>query len=504
MNAWTLGLEAVLDVQVLLFIILGLLIGIVVGALPGISATVGVAILLPFTFSLDPLPGMMLLLGIYGGAVYAGSIPAILIRAPGTPASAATVLDGNAMAKQGRAREALGISVIASAAGGMLGVAALALFAPLLANFALSFGPAEYFMLSVLALTVVASVAENNMVKGLLSGVFGLGVAMIGLDTIQAYPRFSFGSSELSSGIQFIPAMIGLFAVSEAFLQFERFRERTVADAAMERFRPTATWFRRIMPASLLSSPIGFIIGVIPGTGGDIASFVAYNESKRFSRDSSRFGKGDVRGVASAEAAKNAGTAGALVPMLTLGIPGDVTSAVLIGAITVHGLQPGPQLFTGSPELVYGIFIGFLVVYILLLILGWAGTGLWWQAIKRVPAHYLWPTVLVFGVIGAYALRSSIFDVFVMLFFAVLGYFMSKGGYPVAPMIIGLILGPIAESGFRRAMIVSDGSLGWMLQPIPLTLLVLTVLSVAFSARRALRGNNTPADTVTQDSGEQR
>ncbi len=496
MNNWLIGLEAILDPQVLLLIVVGLLLGIVIGALPGISATVGVAVLLPFTFTMDPLPGMMLLLGIYGGAVYAGSIPAILIRAPGTPASAATVEDGNAMAKRGKAAQALKISVLCSSLGGMIGVVGLGLFAPVLADFALAFGPAEYFMLAVLALTVVASVAGDRFVKGLLSGALGLAVAMVGLDAIQGYGRFSFDSPDLNAGIGFIPVMIGLFAVSEAFLQFERSRRTSLRNAAIERFRPTLGWLRRILPATMLSTPIGFIIGVIPGTGGDIASFVAYNESRRVARGESHFGNGDPRGVASAEAAKNAGTAGALVPMLTLGIPGDVTSALLIGAITVHGLQPGPDLFTGSPDLVYGIFLGFFVAYLLLLVIAWAGTGLWWRAIEWVPTRYLWPTVLVFGVIGAYVPRSSVFDVVVMLVFAVVGYLMIKARFPLAPLIIGLILGPIAESSFRRAVILSEGY-DWLLQPIPMVLGALTILSIVFSVRHSLRSKPRQEKHVT-------
>ena len=484
MSNWMAGLEAVLSFQVLIFIVLGLLIGIVVGALPGISATVGVAVLLPFTFTLEPLTGMMLLLGIYGGAVYAGSIPAILIRAPGTPASAASVMDGHEMTKRGEASQALTISVIASCVGGLLGVVALGLFAPALAGFALSFGPAEYFMLAILALTVVASVAENNLIKGLLSGVLGFSIAMIGFDTIQAFPRFTFGTTDLAAGIQFIPVMIGLFAVSEAILQFENRQNISLTGSVISRFRPTFSWIKRLIPSSLLSSAIGFIVGVIPGTGGDIGSFVAYNESKRFARGEKHFGEGDPRGVSSAEAAKNAGTAGALVPMLTLGIPGDVTSAILIGAITVHGLRPGPALFTGSPDLVYGIFIGFFIAYLILLVIGLAGIKVWVKIIQAVPTQYLWPTVMVLSVIGAYALRASAFDVFVMLFFGVVGYFMIKGGFPVAPLIIGIILGPIAESGYRRTMLISGGSFDWLLQPIPLILLILTILSVAFSLLR--------------------
>jgi putative tricarboxylic transport membrane protein len=472
------GFEAVFQVQPLLLIVLGVAVGLVVGALPGLTATMSVAVLLPFTFALDPVPGMMLLLGIYGGALYAGSIPAILIRAPGTPSAAATLLDGYPMARQGRAGEALTISVVASAVGGIVGVLLLATFAPLLADFALAFGPAEYFMLSVFALTVIATLSEGMLVKGLISGVLGLFIATIGIDPIQAYPRFSFGSPQLGAGIEFIAILIGLFGVAEALTQFERLRR----DRAEERprlggFGLGTGWLKKLSPTTLGSSVLGFLVGVLPGTGGDIGSFVAYNETKRFSRGERSFGRGDSRGVAAAESANNASTAGALTPMLTLGIPGDSVSAILIGAITVHGLQPGPQLFTGSPDLVYGIFIGFLIAYVVLLVLGLAGIRLWAQ-VMRVPTRFLWPTVLVLSVIGSYALRSNPFDVLVMIAAGVLGYFMLKGGFPVAPLVIGVIVGPIAESGFRRAMIINNGSLEWLLTPIPLVLLILTVASL--------------------------
>lgn len=477
MSPWVVGLEAVLQPQPLLLILVGVAVGLVVGGLPGLSATMAVAVLLPFTFAMDPVPGMMLLLGIYGGALYAGSIPAILIRAPGTPSAAATLLDGHPMTQQGRAGEALSISVVASAVGGMLGVVMLALFAPRLAQFALAFGPAEYFMLSLFALTIIAALSEGMLIKGLISGFLGLTIAMIGLDPVQAYPRFAFGDTNLGAGIEFIAVLIGLFGVAEALTQFERLRGASGERSSLGRFRLGLDKLRRLAPSTVGASVVGFIVGVLPGTGGDIGAFVGYNEVRRFARGEKRFGSGDPRGVAGAESANNASTAGALVPMLTLGIPGDSVTAILIGAITVHGLRPGPQLFDGSPELVYGIFVGFFLAYLLLLVLGLAGIRLWAQ-MMRVPTRFLWPTVLVLSVIGSYALRSNPFDVLVMLAAGVLGYFMMKGRFPVAPLVIGLIVGPIAESGFRRAMIISEGSYAWLLNPIPLTLLVLTVVSL--------------------------
>lgn len=486
MNNWIEGFNALADPQAIIMLVLGVLVGIVVGALPGISATVGVALLLPFTFALEPLTGMMLLLGIYGGAVYAGSIPAILIRTPGTPASAATVADGFAMTQQGKGVQALKISLLASCLGGFVGVLLLAFFAPVIADFALGFGSSANFMLALFALTIIASISEGRMVKGLVAGLIGLAIAMIGLDTIQGFPRLTFGNSDLISGISFIPLMIGLFAVSEAFLQVERITKLNLK-MKPEKFRATPSWFRKIAPSGFGGSIVGFVIGIIPGVGGDISAFVAYNESKRLAKDKSQYGKGEPRGIAAAESAKNAGTAGAMVPTLTLGIPGDVTTAVLIGALTVHGLQPGPTLFTGSPDLIYGLFLGFALVYLVLLVFGWVGTRFWVRLIESVPPRLLWPSVIVLAVVGSYAMRSNIFDVLVMFLAAILGYIMVKGGYPLAPLIIGVILGPIAESGFRRAMIINDGSLVWMLEPIPLVLGILTVLSIGFAIWQAIR-----------------
>ncbi|MFV0459897.1 MAG: tripartite tricarboxylate transporter permease [Actinomycetales bacterium] len=495
MSQWMAGFEAVMAFQPLLLIVIGVVIGIVIGALPGLSATVGVAILLPFTFVMEPIEGMMLLLGIYGGAVYAGSIPAVLVRAPGTPASAASVADGNGLARKGQADQALKISVLGSCIGGILGVIALALLAPLLASVALGFGPAAYFMLALLALTVVASVSEGNMVKGLIAGFIGIGIAMIGLDTIQGYPRLTFGSANLTAGISYIPVMIGMFAVAEAFTQFEKHVGLHLKTQS-ERFRASFGWLRRLAPSSLLGSLIGFIIGVIPGTGGDIGSFVAYNEAKRFARGSKKdFGHGDIRGLVAAESAKNAGTAGALVPTLTLGIPGDVTSAVLIGAITVHGLQPGPRLFSGRPDLVYGIFVGFIVVYLVLLVLGWLGTTAWTRLIENVPNAYLWPSVIVLAIIGCYSLRSNAFDILIMLVSAVVGYIMIKAGFPLAPLIIGMILGPMAEAGYRRAMIISGGDYSWLMEPLPLVLAALTVASIVFAFWREITHARMPGET---------
>lgn len=481
------GLALVLQWEPMLFLVIGVVAGIIFGAIPGLTTTMSIALLLPFTFVLDPLNGLTLLLGIYFATVYAGSVPAILLRIPGTPASAATLLDGYPLTQQGKGGQALMISLVASVAGGLVGGVMLLFFAPTLAQYALKFGPAEFFMLSVFALALIASMSEGHMVKGLLSGLLGLLIATVGIDPIGGYPRFTFGNSDLLGGLGFIPVLIGLFGVAEALTRFEAASSQQKAIP----LRPGSyklSWkeMGKLTPAALYSSLIGFVVGVLPGTGGDIGSFVAHNEVKRVSRDKSRYGRGDLRGLTAAEAANNASVPGTIAPTLVLGIPGNSAAAVLLGALTVHGLQPGPQLFTGSGDLVYAIFWALLIIPIVMLVIGLAGIRAWGQ-ITRIPTRYLWPAVLALSAVGAFAVRGTIVDVVVMVGAGVLGYLMIKNGFPPAPLVIGLIVGPLAETGFRRATIINGGSLQWIFQPIPLVLLIVSILTVAVALLRTWR-----------------
>jgi putative tricarboxylic transport membrane protein len=500
MTEWLSGLEAVLDPTVLILTPLGILLGVLIGAMPGLSATVGIAIFLPFTFTLDPLPGLVLLLGIYNGACYAGSIPAILLRTPGTPASAATVLDGYPMAQKGQAGLGLAVSLVASVVGGVVATIMLIVSAPAVAEFALTFGPAEYFALSMVALTIIASLGEDSLAKGVLSAALGVLVAMVGLDSISGASRFTFGASELTGGVELIPLLVGLFGAAEAFVQIERMHG-TEHVSSMGSFRVGKKVLRSIAPTTIGSSVAGFFIGALPGVGGDIGGYVAYNETRRFARHGKEnFGKGDPRGVAAAESANNSAQVGGLVPTLTLGIPGNTAAAVLIGALLVQGLRPGPQLFESDPELVYGSFIAILAGFVFLLVVGALGIRAWAQVI-RIPPMLLWPVVLVLSIIGAYAVRTDPFDVFVMLLAGILGYLMMKGGYPVAPFLIGVIIGPLAEDNYRLAMIQSGGSFGWALEPIPFVLLVLAVISLAVPLWRKYRGRHRatrPEDEISQ------
>ncbi|MFC7404198.1 tripartite tricarboxylate transporter permease [Georgenia alba] len=501
MTEWAAGLETAFQWQSLLYLLLGLVGGVGVGAVPGLSATMGIAVLLPFTFVMDPLHGMMLLLGIYTGAVYAGSIPAILIRLPGTPASAATVLDGYAMTQQGKGGQALTISLVTSCVGALIGGVLLALFAPLLADVALLFGPAEYTMLALFALAVIGSMSEGNLVKGIVAGIVGLLVATIGIDPIDGYARFTFGLDGLTGGIGFIPVLIGLFGVAEGLVRAERHLLSGAAGGqAIRSFAPERGTWRRLTPGTLYSSLIGFVVGVLPGTGGDIGSFVGHNEVRRISKNTEMFGRGDPRGLAAAESANNSSVPGTVAPTLVLGIPGNSAAAVLIGAITVHGLRPGPQLFTGEPDLVYGIFVALIIAPLLMLLVGGLGIRLW-SRITWVPQQYLWPAVLTLCVIGAYAIRTSLLDVMAMTAAGVLGYLMIKGGFPLAPVVIGLIVGPILEANFRRATIVAGGSFDWVLAPLPLVLLLVTVLTLGLTLWRAWRSRRetAPGDAADTD-----
>lgn len=489
MNEWISGLEAFLDPAVLILTPVGVLLGVLIGAVPGLSATVGIAIFLPFTFALDPLAGLVLLLGIYNGACYAGSIPAILLRTPGTPASAATVADGYGMTQRGQAGRALSISLVASVVGGLICTVLMILAAPIVASFALQFGPAEYFALAILALAIIASLGEGSIAKGVISGAIGVMIAMVGLDGISGFNRFTFGVSDLSAGVQLIPLLVGLFGAAEAIRQIEARLTGTNKVTKLGTFKVGWPRWRYLSPHMASGGLIGFVIGILPGVGGDIGGYVAYNESRRFARKNrSRFGKGDPRGVAAAESANNSAQVGGLIPTLTLGIPGNAAAAVLMGALLIQGLQPGPQFFTGNPQLVYGTFIAIIAGFIFLLVIGMASIRLWAQVI-RIPPALLWPLVLVLTIIGAYAVRTNPFDILVMLVAGVVGYFMMKTGWPVAPMLIGVIVGPLAEQSYRRAMIQSGGSFDWLAQPLPLTLLILAVLSVGYSLWQAQRDN---------------
>lgn len=478
MNAFYSALNLLFQPLSLIMLFSGVAGGIVVGALPGLTATMGVAILVPFSFGMPPVPGILMLLGLYAGAIYGGSISAILIRTPGTPSAAATVLDGSPLFLKGEGGRALGIATMASVFSGIGSVFFLVAFAPLLSRFALAFSAPEYFALAVFGLTIIASISSDSMVKGLLSGLFGLLISTIGVDPIQGYARFTMGSINLLGGVPFIPALIGLFAVSEVLNQFEYLVEPKKVSYVLRNLIPTSKDFLHVLPIMLKSTVIGTIVGALPGAGGDISSFVCYNEAKRSSKHPEKFGTGIIDGVAAAEAGNNSSTGGALIPTLSLGVPGDAVTAVIIGALMIQGLRPGPLLFRDHLNIVYAIFVGFFLANLFMGIFGLLGAGILARLVT-LSKRALIPVVMVLAIVGSFAMQNNIFDIGLMLVLGVIGYLMQKVDIPLGPVVLALILGPMAEEEFRRALVMSYGDFTvFFTRPISLFLLIMSAISV--------------------------
>ncbi|MDX9957192.1 MAG: tripartite tricarboxylate transporter permease [Clostridia bacterium] len=470
-------LANLLTLQNLLYINIGLAAGIVIGALPGLTATMGVALLLPLTYGLSPITGILLLLGVYCGGIYGGSITAILIKTPGTPASAATILDGYPLARQGRAGQALSMALIASTIAGLFSAMVLLLVAPQLARFALRIGPAEYFALAVFGLTIISSVSGKSIVKGLIMGVLGMLIATIGLDPVGGFDRLTFGFRNLMGGISLIPAMIGLFAISEIL---EKARTVNLDMEIVGEFQnqklPKGSILAS-MKTIIKSSAIGTFIGAVPGTGAAIASFLSYNEAKRSSKTPEKFGTGHLEGVAAAEAGNNGVTGATMIPLLTLGIPGDTVTAIMLGALMLHGITPGPQLFVRQKEWVYAIMLGLLVVNLFMYIQGKFFIKAFIN-VTKVPVKIMIPALFILCVIGSFAVNNTIFDVGVMLAFGAFAYFLNRLDFPTTPMVIAIILGPMAESNLRRALTISDGNyMTFITRPISALFLAVSVLT---------------------------
>lgn len=478
------GLEQILQLQNILLMIVGLIIGIVIGAIPGLNVPLAVALALPFTFSLPPLAGISMLIGIYKGGTYGGSIAAILINVPGTPAAAATALDGNALARQGKAGKALKLSIYASIFGELVSDLVLIIAAAQVAKIALSFGPPEFFALGLFALTIIGLVSGSGLTRGLIAGAIGILLSMVGIDPIEGEVRMAFGIYELTGGLKFISLIIGAFAISEALVQVEKsvlktadFEVLKISDNPEDN-RVSREDFKKVLPAMLRGTPLGVFIGAIPGIGSSIAAFLSYGVAKKFSKEPEKFGNGAIEGVAASESANNAVTGSTLIPLLTLGIPGDVITAIMLGALTVHGLIPGPTLFTQQGDFISALFIGMLIVTCLHFVVAMIGLPLFIRAV-RVPRGVLFPMVIVLCVTGTLVATSSIFDVFVMLGFGFLGYLMVKFGFPIAPMLIGFILGPLVEVSLRQSMILSDNSISiFFTHPVAAAFIVLTMIVV--------------------------
>ena len=481
-------LSNVLNPVCLLSILGGVAMGISFGAMPGLTSTMGVALLMPITFSMEPHIGMLLLIGIFCGAIYGSSITAILINTPGTPSAAATVLDGYKFTERGEAGRALGISTVASFGGGIISGVILILVAPQLAQIALKFNAPESFALAFFGLSIIASISGKDMVKGLMSGTLGLLLSLIGMDNVTAYTRFSFGSTYLMGGLAFIPVLVGLFALSQCFLTVEEiYVERTKA-ARTRNPLPTLKDLKTIAPTILRAGLTGTFIGIIPGAGGDISAFVSYDMERRVSKHPEKFGTGIPEGIAAPEASNNGTTGGALIPLLTLGIPGDANTAVMLGALMMHNLTPGPQLFLTKAETVNTLFAGFMLANVCMLILGFLGQPLFVKIVS-IPKRVLVPVIIVMCTVGSFAINNNYYDIIIMLIAGLVGYFMSKGGYPLSPIVLALILGPMAEGNFRRSLVMSQGSYSIFLQrPFSAAFIIIGILSLLWPIISHMRG----------------
>ncbi|MBT5299475.1 MAG: C4-dicarboxylate ABC transporter permease [Rhodospirillaceae bacterium] len=476
-----------LSFENLIVVFIGVFIGTFVGAIPGMTTPMGVALVLPFTFTMQPITGILLLLGVYKGGLYGGSITAILIKAPGTPAASCTVLDGFPMAQKGEARKALDIALYASCVADFISNLSLILFAGFLASFALRFGPPEFFTLIVFSLTIIAGVSGDNLAKGIAAAAMGLVLATVGLDIVYGTSRFVFGETELMGGLSFIPVLIGLFALPEIINQFTIKKEGTAAAGALSGMHATFQDFKSSLKSILRGSFIGVILGAIPGIGGAPAAFLSYSEAKRTNKDPDSFGKGNMEGVAAAEAGNN-GVAGAtMIPLLALGVPGDVVTAVILGAFMIHGLRPGPIMFEQNLTMIYALFMGIMLSSAYLFVIGKISI----RAVSKIanlPNRMLYPAVLVLCIFGAFAINNNLFDVLVMFIVGILGFTMLRMEIPAAPFLIAFILGPLLEDNFRQALLMSSGdALIFFRNPICWVFWTLTALSILFIVRNHIR-----------------
>jgi putative tricarboxylic transport membrane protein len=480
MHELMIGVEAVFTLQGLAAIVIGVALGIVVGALPGLGPSLGVALLIPATFNLPASVSFNLLVSLYLAAEYGGSITAILIGTPGTAAATATVLDGYALNQKGSGLLALRTSLTAATFGGVIGGLALLALSHPLVSVALSFGPPEYFALGIFGLTLIASLCGDAILKGLTTAVIGLLVVVVGVDPISGAPRFTFGNYELFEGIPFLAVLIGVFAVAEVFVMIEGGNAAKPANPLSGSTGFGTESLRTLLPTFLRGSVIGTLVGALPGAGANIASWIAYDQERRWSKKPEDFGHGALHGVAAPESAASASVGGALIPLLTLGVPGSPTTAVLVGALILHGLQPGPRLFTNSPDLIYGLYVGLAVAYVVLYILGAAAMPLWRQVLK-LPTSILAPAIMTLSIVAAYSIRNLAFDVWLTFGFGIAGYILKKLDFPMAPLVLAMVLGKIVEENYARSLIMSQGSHAIFVErPISLGLIGVAALALAW------------------------
>ncbi len=481
MDVWSnllVGFQIALTPYNLLFCFLGCLLGTLIGVLPGIGPSAGVAILVPLTFGLPPTTAFIVMAGVFYGTMYGGSTTAILMNVPGEAASVVTCLDGYQMARQGRAGPALGMAAFASFIAGTFAIILLTFTAIPLVTAALAFGPPEYFALAFMGLTLVTSLTGKSLLKGLMSAVFGIIIACVGVDAMSGQTRFTYGQIYLLDGLGFINVAVGLFALSEVMINIEKPMAEvyTRVKLSLKTLLPSRQDWKDSRGALARGSVIGFIIGALPGTGPTIASFISYAAEKKFSKHPEKFGTGIIEGVAAPEGANNAAAQGSFVPMLTLGIPGSGVTAILLGALMVHGLRPGPMLMQNNPEFVWGLIASMYIGNVMLLVLNLPLLGLWVQLL-RIPYRIIMPLIVTISVTGIYATETTIFDLWVMLSFGVIGYLMRKLDFPLAPVVLAVVLGPLVETSLKQSLVISGGSLAiFFTRPISAVLMVFSLL----------------------------
>lgn len=473
------GILAVLNWQTILLMFIGVIVGIIFGSIPGMTATMAVALFIPITFAMDSIPGMAVMISLYVGGISGGLIPAILLNMPGTPSSIASTFDGYPLTQQGKAGKALGTAVIVSFFGGVISFLILIFASPLLAKIALKFGPFEYFALILFALTMIATVTRGSFVMGIISGLIGISITFVGMAPVDGVDRFTFDLIQLKQGFSLLPVLIGLFAVSEIYKEAESGVKKEFHDIkSVKGFGMKLHEIKEQAVNIIRSGIIGTIVGILPGIGGSTASILSYGQAKKASKHPEKFGTGLIDGLVASEAGNNGLTGGALVPLLALGIPGDSTTAVLLGALMIQGVQPGPLLFTTNPKLIYGIFGALLIANVIMLLVEFFGIRVFINILK-VPKEILLPIVFVTCSLGAFAVNNSIFSVYVVIAFGIIGYLLLKVGVQLAPLIIGFILGPMAEGNLRRALMSSSGDITPLFtSPIALMFVVAALISV--------------------------
>lgn len=501
------GISTAFQIQNILYALLGTALGIAFGAMPGLSASMGVAVLIPLSYGMDPASGLILLASVYCGATYGGSISAILVNTPGTPAAAATAADGNKMALHGHAMEALTESAVASFWGGTLSVFALLFLAPPLASFSLKFGPQERFMLAVFGLTIIASLTSKNIVKGLIGGFLGLLIGCVGMDPKLGSLRYTFGIMNLYTGIPLVPALIGIYSISQVFAMIKK--QGTVqVDEALKEVNHYRIHIRDLfynVKAYIICGIVGIIVGIIPGAGGSIAAFLGYDTARRLDKHPERFGTGYRNGVSGPESANNGVTGGAMIPMLTLGIPGNAVTAILMGGLAIQGLTPGNGLFTDKAYIIYPFIIGLFIANFFMLLMGLFGSK-YFAKVNKLPQNFLATGILVLTVVGAYAVHNSFTEIYIMLAFGMLGYFLRSFKFDLSPVVLGMILGPIAEKAMSQAAGTSHGYLpalaSCLTRPICIVLIALSVVSVVgpiWSNYKAAKNGQTIVEEEPED-----